>query len=184
MPFVRLQGRMDKQEFKKLIYPIRNRLFRLAIVLLGNQQEAEDVLQDVMLKLWNKKQELNICRNVEAFAVTMTRNACFDKLRSYRHRNVAHMDTTVQQPASDAVAPDLQMELSETAKVIHDIIQLLPDQQRYILYLRDIEQYDYQEIEELTGITSGAIRVTLSRARKKVREIYQRRLEYENRRLG
>ena len=184
MPFVRLQGRMDKQEFKKLIYPVRNRLFRLAIVLLGDEQEAEDTLQDVMLKLWDRKQELNVCQNVEAFAVTMTRNACFDKLRSYRHRNVGHLDTTVLQPATDSMAPDRQMELSDTAKVIHDIIQLLPDQQRYILYLRDIEQYDYKEIEELTGLTAGAIRVTLSRARKKVREIYLRRLEYENRRLG
>jgi len=175
---------MDKQQFKELIYPIRNRLYRLARVLLGNQEEAEDTLQDVMLKLWDKKHELSVCRNVEAFAVTMTRNACLDKLRSYRHRNVSQLDTTVLQPVSDRVAPDRQMELTETTKVIHDILQLLPEQQRFILYLRDIEQYEYDEIEQMTGVNSGSIRVTLSRARKKVREIYNRRLEYEERRLG
>lgn len=177
---------MDKQQFKKLIYSgdLRDRLYRLARILLGDQQEAEDTLQDVMLKLWDKKQELEVCRNVEAFAVTTTRNACFDKLRSYRHRNVGQLDTAILQPVSDGVAPDKQIELTETTKVIHDILQLLPDQQRFILHLRDIEQYEYDEIEQMTGLSAGAIRVTLSRARKKVREIYKKRLEYENRRLG
>jgi len=175
---------MDKQQFQTLIYPVRDRLYRVALMLLGNQSEAEDTLQDVMLKLWDKKQELKVCRNIEAFAVTMTRNACFDKLRSYRYRNVGQLDTAVLQPVSDVVAPDRQMELTETTRVIFDILQLLPDQQRFILYLRDIEQYDYDEIEEMTGLSAGAIRVTLSRARKKVREIYKRRQEYENRRLG
>lgn len=171
---------MSKDEFISLIIPVRDRLFRLTQTMLGDRQEAEDTLQDVMIKLWHRHGELDTCRNVEAFAMTVARNACLDKLKSYRHRNVWHSDLIDRTPA-DTLQPDREMEISQTRQTLDALLMELPEQQRLIFHLRDIEQFAFEEIEEITGMKTGTIRVNLSRARKKVRELYMSRHSKENR---
>ncbi len=161
--------------------PSRDKLYRLAVSLLGDRQEAEDTLQDTFLKLWHMRDKLDTYRSVEALAVTMTKNMCFDKLRSYKFRKQDGSEFEPVKLRSDFRDPATGIELSESSTIIHSLIETLPDQQRLVMQLRDVEHYSYDEIEELTGLERNNIRVNLSRARKNVREQYLKRQNYEHR---
>lgn len=172
---------MTKEEFKSLVLPSKDKLFRVALALLGNRQEAEDTLQDAYLKLWDMRDRLPEYDNVEALAVTMTKNLCLDKLRSYRHRK--QNDAGVESLPIRSAGPDpaRAAELKESHQAIYAIFETLPEQQKLIIHLRDVEHYSYEEIRDMTGLTVNNIRVNLSRARKTVRREYLKQQDYENR---
>jgi len=172
---------MTKTEFKTLVMPSRDKLYRLAISLLGDRQEAEDTLQDAFYKLWQMRDKLGTYRSVEALAVTMTKNLCLDKLRSYKYRKQDESEFEPVKLRSEFQDPAAGIELSESSTIIHSLIKTLPEQQRLVMHLRDVELYSYDEIEELTGLERNNIRVNLSRARKNVREQYLKRQNYEHR---
>lgn len=172
---------MTKEDFKALVLPSRDKLFRIALSLLSDRQEAEDTLQDAYLKLWNMRDKLPEYNSAEALAVTMTKNLCLDKLRSYRHRKRDDTEIETMHVSTDLPDPATTTELSESSASIHSLVQTLPDQQRLIMHLRDIEHYSYDEIEKLTGLTRNTIRVNLSRARKSVRQQYLKQQNYEHR---
>lgn len=171
---------MTRQEFTSHVLPVKARLYRLALTLLNSRSEAEDTVQDVYLKLWNMRETLVKYQSVEALAVTITKNLCIDRLRSYRRRyqNDGGLEK-VTLPADGRHDPEQQLELNEHMQQLQSIISRLPEQQRMILHLRDIEQYSYDEIEAMTEMTRNNIRVTLSRARKGVREEYVKYYDYE-----
>ena len=171
---------MTKQEFTSYVLPVKSRLYRLALTLLNRRSEAEDVVQDVYLKLWNMRQKLPEYNSVEALAVTMTKNLCIDWLRSYRSRNQnEHGLENVTLTSANRHDPVQQLEHSESMQQLQKIISRLPEQQRMILHLCDIEQYSYDEIVNMTSMTRNNIRVTLSRARKSVRDEYFKKDDYE-----
>lgn len=172
---------MTKEQFKTTVMPSKGKLFRIAVSLLSNRQEAEDALQDVYLKLWNMREKLPEYNSVEALAVTMTKNLCLDKLRSYRHRKQNDIEVEDMNVKAGIPDPELQMELSESSISIHRFVQQLPEQQQLVMHLRDIEHYSYDEIETMTGLSRNSIRANLSRARKKVRQQYLKQQNYENR---
>ncbi len=153
----------------------------MAVSLLSDRQEAEDTLQDAFLKLWDMRDKLRDYNSIEALAVTMTKNLCLDKLRSYRHRKQDATEVEKLPVQGSFPDPAKVTELSESSASIHRIVQTLPEQQRLVMHLRDIEQYSYDEIEEMTGMPRNAIRVNLSRARKSVRQEYLKRQNYEHR---
>lgn len=173
---------MTKEEFKSRVLPTREKLLRLAVTLLNNRQEAEDTIQDVYLKLWNMREKMSEFNSIEAIAVTVTKNLCIDKLRSYRNRkqNDGGLEH-VHIPAPEGYSPEESLEMSESMRDVHEIIQQLPDQQRLIIHLRDIEQYSYKEIAGITGLKINNLRVALSRARKNVRKVYLKKQNYEYR---
>lgn len=172
---------MTKQEFKNLVLPSRDKFFRMALTLLGNRQEAEDTLQDAFLKLWNMRNRLSEYNSVEALGMTMTKNLCLDKLRSYKHRKQNDEEVETLTLHSGSPDPAEETELSESLKTIHTIFETLPEQQKLIIHLRDVEHYEYEEISDMTGLTVNNIRVNLSRARKTVREEYLKHQNYEHR---
>lgn len=172
---------MTKEKFKSLVLPSKEKLFRIALGLLGNRQEAEDTLQDAMLKLWDIRERLAEYQSVEALAVTMTKNLCLDKLRSYRSRKQEASEVEKMNVSNYELNPAEETELGESMHTILAVMQTLSEQQRLIMHLRDIEHYRYDEIEEITGLTRNNIRVHLSRARKHVREVYLKRQNYEHR---
>lgn len=172
---------MTKQEFKNLVLPSRDKFFRVALSLLGNRQEAEDTLQDAFLKLWNMRSRLSEYDSVEGLGMTMTKNLCLDKLRSYKNRKQNDEEVGTLTLHSGNPDPAQETELNESLKTIHSIFETLPDQQKLIIHLRDVEHYEYEEISEMTGLTVNNIRVNLSRARKTVREEYVKHQNYEHR---
>jgi RNA polymerase sigma-70 factor (family 1) len=159
---------MLARDFKTDVLPISNKLLRFALQILQNEEEAKDVLQDVFLKLWQKRDELGKVENLEAFAIRMTRNRCLDLIRS---RRTISLELVKKNKHSEEDCTDTDyLENAELAGLVKRIIAELPDLQRTVIHLRDIEQLEYEEIAEVTELNVNAIRVNLSRARKKVRD--------------
>ncbi|CAN5746406.1 sigma-70 family RNA polymerase sigma factor [soil metagenome] len=161
---------MDLQAFKQHILPVRDKLFRLAKNFLRNREEAEDLLQDVLLKLWTNKQDLDTYKSVEALAMTTTRNLCLDRLKARKYRRTADIDGC--EIDSGYAAPDQLTEAADSESLLQRLLDALPEQQRYVLHLREVEGYSYEEMEELTGLSANNLRVILSRARKSMRDGY------------
>ncbi|WPP51539.1 RNA polymerase sigma factor [Catalinimonas niigatensis] len=161
---------MNTQSFKSAVFPIQGKLYRFAKIMLGNTEEAEDAVQEVLLKLWLNRQNLKNYRSIEALAMIITKNQCLDKLKS------AHWNKTQvgEPPAFDqaTLTPYHMTELNDSKEVLIQLMRRLPEQQKLIMHLRDIEEYSYEEIEKITGLCINNIRVTLSRARKSIREMY------------
>lgn len=158
---------MNQQEFVKLITPFKDKLFRMAKRLLVSTEEAEDATQEVLVKLWNKNETLDNYSSVEALAMTMTKNYCLDQLKSKRasnlqivHNNYSDRAATVQK----------QIEDKDSWNWVEKIIEKLPEQQRLIVQMRDVEEYEFSEIAEILDMNETAVRVALSRARKEIRE--------------
>ena len=145
-----------------------NKLLRFALQILQDEEEAKDVLQDIFLKLWQKRDELEKVENLNAFASRMIRNRCLDVIRA---RRTVSMETVKKHHLPEESGTDTDvLEITDSAGMIKQIIAQLPDLQRTVIQLRDIEQLEYEEIAEATDLNVNAIRVNLSRARKKVRD--------------
>jgi RNA polymerase sigma factor (sigma-70 family) len=150
-----------------LVTPFRAKVFRLAKRLLVSTEEAEDATQEVMLKLWNRSEQLQQYTSVEALAMTMTKNYCLDQLKSKRASNLK----IVHNNFTDREAPlQKKVEDRDTWTWFERIMDDLPEQQKMIVQLRDIEEYDYEEIAAMMEMNETAVRVALSRARKAIRE--------------
>ena len=158
---------MNQNEFVQLTTPFKDKVFRLAKRLLTSTEEAEDATQEVLVKLWSKNGSLDGFNSVEAFAMTMTKNYCLDQLKSKRAGNlkIVHTNFTDREPGLDKKVED-----SDSLNWVERIINQLPEQQRLLIQMRDIEQYEFAEIAKITEMNETAIRVALSRARKTIRE--------------
>lgn len=158
---------MTQKEFLNIVMPFKDKVFRLAKRLLISTEEAEDATQEVLLKLWNNKEKIEEYKNVEAFSMTMTKNFCFDKLKSKQSQNLKIVHSNYE---DGAVSLQKQIELNDSVNWVSKIIEDLPEQQRMVVQLRDIEAYDLDEIAQMLDMNNTAVRVALSRARKTIRE--------------
>ncbi len=160
---------MSQERFKAEILPIREKLFHLAQKYLEDEQDAEDAVQEVLLKLWHTRDSLANYDNVAAFATTVTKNHCLDRLKT-KNRTESLNDSYNIRAGTDN--PHLQLERKSSEELIRKIVETLPDLQQAIIRMKDMEEYEVEEIAEITGTKVEAVRVNLSRARKKVREEY------------
>ena len=162
---------MNAQEFKQEVAPLRDQLLHAAKKMLENESDAKDLVQEVFLKLWNLRDTLHRYDSIPALAVTMVKNLCIDRLR-IRDREVALESCNGLRTAPDN--PYLQLERLNTEQLLKKIINSLPPLQKAIITMKDIDEYEVEEIAEITGTQPEAVRMNLSRARKKVREEYIR----------
>jgi RNA polymerase sigma-70 factor (ECF subfamily) len=158
---------MQQHEFVALITPFKDKVFRLAKRLLVSTEEAEDATQEVMVKLWTKQNTLEELKSVEAMAMTMTKNYCLDQLKSKRAGNLQLVHSNYQDRQAGL---QQQVEDSDSLQWVEKVMQELPEQQRMILQMREVEDYDYAEIAAILEMNETAVRVALSRARKTLRE--------------
>jgi len=158
---------MNQNTFIRLINPVKDKMYRLALRLLISKESAEDATQEVFLKLWNGNEKIKNYANLEAFAMTVTRNYCLDQLKSKQNSNLKMVHNNYE---SHELSIHDQLEISDELAQVSLIINSLPEQQKIIFQLRDIEQYEFEEIAEITKMNETAIRVALSRVRKKIRE--------------
>ncbi|MCH3882229.1 MULTISPECIES: RNA polymerase sigma factor [Tenacibaculum] len=158
---------MKQSDFLKAVLPFKDKVFRLAKRLLVSTEEAEDATQELYFKLWKNKQKLSEYKNVEAFAMTMTKNYCFDRLKSKQASNLTLIHSNYKEKDTGL---DKQVEHNDSVEKVHKLIEDLPEQQKIIIQLRDIEQYSFDEIAKMVDMKPTAIRVALSRARKTIRE--------------
>ncbi len=158
---------MNQNTFITLIDPVKDKMYRLALRLLISKESAEDATQEVFLKLWNGNEKIKDYANLEAFAMTVTRNYCLDQLKSKQNNNLKMIHNNYE---SHERSIHDQLEITDELEQVSLIINSLPEQQKIIFQLRDIEQYEFEEIAEITKMNETAIRVALSRVRKKIRE--------------
>ncbi|VAW10144.1 RNA polymerase ECF-type sigma factor [hydrothermal vent metagenome] len=166
---------MQQSEFLNVVMPFKDKLYRLAKRLLVSREEAEDATQEVLLKLWSKNEAIATYNNVEAFAMTMTKNFCLDRLKSKQASNLKLVHSNYPEKGNSS---QNQIEAKDSVNWVQKIMEELPEQQKLVLQLRDVEQYDFDEIGEMLGMQPTAIRVALSRARKTVRDKLSKKHSY------
>ncbi|TCI94964.1 RNA polymerase sigma factor [Tenacibaculum sp. M341] len=166
---------MNQSDFLKAVLPFKDKVFRLAKRLLVSREEAEDATQELYFKLWRNKEKLATYKNVEAFAMTMTKNYCFDRLKSKQASNLTLVHSNYKEKET---LLEKKVEYKDSVNQVHELIENLPEQQRMIIQLRDIEQYDFNEICEMVNMKPTAVRVALSRARKTIREALIKKHNY------
>ncbi|MCB0654308.1 MAG: RNA polymerase sigma factor [Saprospiraceae bacterium] len=158
---------MSQDFFTASILPIKNKLYRFALSITSDTTEAEDIVQEVLVKIWQKKQEWDQISNMEAWCMRMTRNLSIDKLRS-KHKKVVELDVTYN--GSDNHTPENIMQTKDTLLHIKKLMEELPEKQRSAMQLRDIEDYSYQEISDALDIPLSQVKIYLFRARTAIRQ--------------
>lgn len=161
------QPKMTENTFLNIIHPVKDKMYRMALRLLTSKEAAEDATQEVILKLWDRKNKLKHYANIEAYAITVTKNYCLDQLKLKQNNNLRIVHQNYE---SNQISLQTEVEVNDEMNWLGRIIDCLPKQQKMIFQLRDVEQYDYDEIAKIMEMNHTAIRVTLSRARKTIRE--------------
>lgn len=163
---------MEANEFKNKFLPHHAMMYRTAYAFLHNSQEAEDILQEAFLKLWLKREELDVIDNTEAYCITLVRHLCLDLIRNRKN----HPHEGIEECHAVQHSANLQKKLEQhtEAETIRTLINQLPDTQRKVIWLRDVNECSFEEISRATGLNPTNIRATLSKARKKIREQFNR----------
>ncbi len=156
---------MRKSEFLNAFLPKKNQWYRYAIWLLKDSWEAEEAVQDLYMKLWDRRADLNSYEKVEAYALSILKNLCIDRIRKSKMQMVS-----LDQMAEVGNSEIDQLELSDTNELLVEIISQLPEQQRLILQLRNVEGFTIEKIAETLDLKKNTVEVSLSRARRKIRK--------------
>ena len=143
--------------------------------MLNNTQEAEDNVQEVFIKLWKLRKTLHQYNNIGGFAMTMNKNMCYDKLRSKKNDAVSIDSIQIANSEEDVVK---KMDNKSMIGHIEKVVEELPEQQKMIFQLRDVEGYEYEDISETLSLSINTVRVNLSRARKRIKESLQKTYNY------
>lgn len=159
---------MNVEDFKIQVLPLQDKLYSFSLRFLGDSEDAKDAVQEVLIKLWKLRDSLENYRSILAFAMTVTRNHCLDRIKA--RRTVPLEDNKVYSGQVVTTTPSDILERKDLTEKIKRIIGKLPENQRSVIHLRDIDGFDNQEIGEIMSMDVNNIRVLLSRARKKVRE--------------
>lgn len=167
---------MDSEEFQNIILPLVEKMFPLARRLMKNDVDAEDVIQEVMMKLWHNRNSWEKYSNPIGYAIRMTRNACLDRIKKSKPELSAEPLEFSQKYETDQIYDE-----REASKIIYKIVSELPEIQRLVLELRDFDGFEMKEIAESMKIEVSYARVLLSRSRKIVREKMIKNYGYERR---
>ena len=159
---------MEMEIYKKRVLPLKNQLYRLALRIVGREDRAKDVVQEVLIKVWEKRAELGGVNNLEGYCARMTRNLAIDKTRSRHHQSTTAL-LQVQHFAAPTPTPYEATAENDTFQLIKGIVKKLPEAQREIFELRDFDGLTYKEIVEETGQSMSQVKVYLSRARYKIK---------------
>jgi len=156
---------MESTQFNSQILNHSDKLFRLAKSILRNVDAAQDAVQELTMKLWEKRQKLDEVENIQAFTMRSMRNLCLDIIRQNKDESEIPVEFEYIEPN-----PHQQTELKDLTTRIRSMIDQLPELQRTIIRMRDVEEMDISEIAFITSITENAVSVNLTRARQKIRE--------------
>ena len=157
---------MKEAVYIETVHQIEQKLYRIAKRLLISHEEAQDATQEVLAKVWQRSSELSHVKSIEAYAMTMVKNYCYDRLKSKQASNMS-IEYSIHDKSQDQSEA---FEAKDRLSFVENIVNNLPDKQKLIWQLRDVEGATFEEIAGVVQMEPTAIRVTLSRARKKIKE--------------
>jgi RNA polymerase sigma factor (sigma-70 family) len=160
---------MNLEAFQNRVLPAKNKLFRFALRFLGNEEEAKDVVQEVFIRVWNGREQMYQVQNWEAWCMRITKNLSLDRIRSMTRKQTHPMEENFDL-RQEALTPHESTEIHESMQRITRLIAALPEKQRQVIHLRDVEGYSYNEICEILELDMNQVKVNLFRARNAVRE--------------
>ncbi|WP_294251744.1 sigma-70 family RNA polymerase sigma factor [uncultured Chryseobacterium sp.] len=168
---------MTQETFKDSVFILKNEMYRFAKRFVVSSDEAEDVVQDLMIKFWQKKDELAQFGNLKSYALKAVRNECLNRLK---HHEVKTGFADLQLHRSELYS----MDVNNLKEHIIGFINQLPEKQRAVIHLKDVEEYEVPEVAEMLDMAENAVRVNLMRARQKVKEQISQLMSYEQRQIS
>lgn len=164
---------MKKISFQNDVLPLKNKLFRLALRITLNREEAEDVVQDTMIKVWNARDRWHELDSIEAYSLTIARNLSLDRIKKMDNQNDSLEEQITERLDETSSTPSERMIQKDKLNIVRNIINELPEKQRSCLQLRDIEGKSYKEIADILSITEDQVKVNIFRARQTVKQRFQ-----------
>ncbi len=161
---------MSLETFKMRVLPVKDKLYRFAYRFLKDEDEARDIVQEVLIKVWNKRDEMHQLENMEAWCMRITRNLSLDRLKSKQYNYTDSLQQDFDISSGEEQTPYRNMEINDTMANINKLISSLPEKQRQVIQLRDVEGYSYKEIVEILALDMNQVKVNLFRARKSIKE--------------
>ena len=162
---------MKKVSFRNDVLPLKNELFRLALRITLNRVEAEDIVQDTLIKVWDRRFEWESIDSIQAYSLTVCRNLSLDCLRKKENSNDSLEDVNIAEPVASSNPQDRMIQENRVS-LVRQIIDSLPEKQRSCMQLRDFEGKSYKEIAQVLGITEEQVKVNIFRARQMVKQKY------------
>ena len=163
---------MKEINFRNDILPLKNKLFRLALRITLNREEAEDIVQDTMIKVWNSRERWQELDSIEAYCLTIARNLSLDRLKKMENNNASLEEENIERQ-DHRLTPYERMIQKDKLSIVQKMINELPEKQRSCLQLRDIEGKTYKEIASILGITEEQVKVSIFRARQTIKQRFQ-----------
>ena len=161
---------MKKISFRNDVLPLKNELFRLALRITLNRAEAEDVVQETMIKVWNKRDQWDEIDSIEAFCLTICRNISLDKIKKAENQNQSIEEGHDAPDLSYTSNPEEQAMQRDRIQLIRQLIDHLPEKQRSCMQLRDFEGKSYKEIAQVLGISEEQVKINIFRARQTIKK--------------
>lgn len=155
--------------FQHDILPLKNQLYRLALRITLDTAEAEDIVQETLIKVWNRRDDWDKIENMEAFCFTICRNMALDSIKRSGSHN-ASLDNSALEHADTAMSPSQQAIESDQVRIVGQIVDSLPEKQRSCIQLRDFEGKTYKDIAAILGITEEQVKVNIFRGRQTIKQ--------------
>ena len=169
---------MKKISFRNDVLPLKNVLYRLALRITMNKEEAEDVVQDTLMKVWDRRDSWQAIESIEAFSLTVCRNIALDKTKRMA-RNDESLDHKDMEPqVSNMATPDERAEQKDMLDMVRRIVDSLPEKQKTCMQLRDFEGKSYKDIAKVLSITEEQVKVNIYRARQAVKQKFNENEQY------
>lgn len=170
---------MKEISFRTDVLPLKNELFRLALRITLNRADAEDVVQETMLKVWNRREQWEQIESMEAFCMTICRNLALDRQKRMENQNASLEDEGHDTPdRSYGANPEEQAVQRDRVERVRQLMDQLPEKQRTCMQLRDIEGKSYKEIAAVMDISEQQVKINIFRARQTIKQKYIQEEQY------
>ena len=164
---------MKEISFRNDILPLKNQLFRLALRITLDREEAEDIVQEALIKIWNRRDSWNEIESIEAFSYTICRNLALDSIKKHSNDNDS-IDEHHAEHADTSYNPYERTQQQDRINTVKKLVDKLPEKQRSCMQLRDFEGKPYKEIAQILGITEEQVKVNIFRARQAIKLQFQK----------
>lgn len=168
---------MKKVSFRNDILPLKNILYRLALRITRNNAEAEDIVQDTLMKVWNRRERWDEIDSIEAFCMTICRNLALDRMRKMDNHNSSLEDNLHETPSATR-NPYEEMNQKDRIQLVRKLVDSLPEKQRTCMQLRDFEGKSYKEVAEILQISEDQVKVNIFRARQTIKQRFKELDDY------